>query len=242
MQYFSAKIRGSDGYWRTKKYELKAWIDHHIQMGHGPPTLFMTLSCAENWWIDLLRLLCKRVSYYDKELSKQIANGVYSARCKAARDHPLLVLEFFQKRVEIWFETVGKNVFKIKHWWGRYEFAPGRGQIHLHILCIADNMHVMKAVYNKRGNRKAQAEILSNYARETLGMTAEHPGVEKNTDGSKSFKFVSRPEGNFPRKQCEKSLASRCSECNDNSMDVCNLLNCVALHKCNNGCLRSYGR
>ena len=59
--------------------------------------------------------------------------------CEAARNHPLIVAEFCQLRLEKWLSTVDKKVFKIKHHWGSYEFAKGRGVIHIHLLTICDN-------------------------------------------------------------------------------------------------------
>ena len=53
LRYFSQKIKGSDGFWRNKTHELQAWIDFHVSRQHGPPTHFITLTCAENWWPDL---------------------------------------------------------------------------------------------------------------------------------------------------------------------------------------------
>eukprot|EP00985_Skeletonema_marinoi_P009109 scaffold4204_cov178-Skeletonema_marinoi.AAC.1 len=57
LRYLAKGIRGSDSFWRGKTEELEAWIDFHISRGNGPPTHFVTLSCAENWWPDLRRLL-----------------------------------------------------------------------------------------------------------------------------------------------------------------------------------------
>ena len=57
LQYWSGYLKGSDGYWRQKIYELNEWIFYHLEQLHGPPTLFNTLSCAEYWWPDLQRLL-----------------------------------------------------------------------------------------------------------------------------------------------------------------------------------------
>jgi hypothetical protein len=58
LRYFARNIKGSDNFWRSKTEHLKHWITHHhIARGNGPPTFFITLSCAENWWPDLKRLL-----------------------------------------------------------------------------------------------------------------------------------------------------------------------------------------
>jgi hypothetical protein len=57
LRYFARTIRGSDNFWRSKTKDLKHWITHYIARGDGPPTFFITLSCAENWWPDLKCLL-----------------------------------------------------------------------------------------------------------------------------------------------------------------------------------------
>ena len=57
LMYYSKNISGSASYWRSKKAELYTWINHHIEKGNGPPTVFMTFSCAEYFWPDLKRLL-----------------------------------------------------------------------------------------------------------------------------------------------------------------------------------------
>ena len=49
LRHFSRNIKGGDNFWRSKTEDLKHWITHHIARGHGPPTFFVTLSCAENW-------------------------------------------------------------------------------------------------------------------------------------------------------------------------------------------------
>ena len=44
-----------------KKKEVYSWINHLIEHGHGPPTFFMTLSCAEHQWKDIERLIKQRM-------------------------------------------------------------------------------------------------------------------------------------------------------------------------------------
>ena len=60
IQYYSHKVRGSPGYWRFKRSEVYTWINHHVSVGNGPPSLFITLSCAEYYWPDIRRLLQDR--------------------------------------------------------------------------------------------------------------------------------------------------------------------------------------
>jgi hypothetical protein len=57
LRSFSRNKKGSDNYWRSRTKDLRHWIMHHVARGHAPPTFFITLSCAENWWIDLKCLL-----------------------------------------------------------------------------------------------------------------------------------------------------------------------------------------
>ena len=192
IQHFSAKIRGSPAYWRLQRQHLTTWMYYHAAHKHGPPTLFMTFSCAENHWGDLANILVDRVAAYDSIKADQLRQRNFRAMCEAARDHPLIVAEFFQKRLETWLATVGKDVFKIKYHWGAYEFAPGRGMIHVHLLAIADNMEVMKTYYSLRGNKEKQLEYIARYAREELFMTAEHP-ARNNKD------HVSAPEDTAQR-------------------------------------------
>jgi hypothetical protein len=56
-------------------------------------------------------------------------------------DYCIVVQEFFQARVQAWFETVGKSVFNIEHYWIRYEFAPGRARYML-MSCAYQMKHL----------------------------------------------------------------------------------------------------
>jgi hypothetical protein len=76
-------------------------------------------------------------------------------------EYSIVIQEFFQKRVEIWLETVGHAVFDIKHYWLRYEFAPSRGQIHAHLLAICGDYSFNVAMHRLKGNKEAQAKVQS---------------------------------------------------------------------------------
>jgi hypothetical protein len=43
------------------------------------------------------------------------------------RRYSLYVNDFFMKRAKSFMGTVVKKALGIKHYWGRVEFAPGRG-------------------------------------------------------------------------------------------------------------------
>ena len=163
IQHFSSKIRGSPAYWRLQRDHLTTWMHYHAEKKHGPPTLFLTFSCAENHWGDLANILAERVAAYDTKKAGQLQQRNFKIMCEAARDHPLIVAEFFQKRLETWLATVGKEIFKIMYHWGAYEFAPGRGMIHIHLLAIANNMEVMRTYYRLTTNKKKQLEYITKY-------------------------------------------------------------------------------
>ena len=189
LRNYSKRIRGSDNYWRSKRSEVESWINYHVEHKHGPPTLFITLSCAENWWKDLHKLLKKKLhgtkyEFLISQLESDDEKTRLKARCKVSQTFSITVQEFFQKRVEIWLEKVGKPVFGIKYYWGRFEFAKGRGQIHLHLLGIVENRKVQHQYYEcvLREDLKSGIQLLSKYAREELGLTAEHPAYDVHSD------------------------------------------------------------
>ena len=62
IQYYSHRAKGSAGYWRFKRSEVYTWINHHVSLKHGPPSLFIALSCAEYHWPDIKRLLDQRAN------------------------------------------------------------------------------------------------------------------------------------------------------------------------------------
>ncbi len=66
-----------------------------------------------------------------------LENNNFSAMQKAAKKYPLFVNKFFKKRVQSFIKNVLTKALGIEHYWGRVEFTPGRGQIHLHMLDIA---------------------------------------------------------------------------------------------------------
>ena len=188
LRNFSKRIRGSDNYWRSKRLEVESWINYHIEEGNGPPSLFLTLSCAENWWYDLQRLLKDKLrnsgqSHVIDEMNSDNDSIKMAARSRVSILYSSLVQEFFHIRVSEWIKTVGKKVFGIEHYWARFEFAKGRGQIHLHMLAITKNRSHQKEYYDlmKKGKIFEARESLAKYAREVIGLTAEHPGVSDGT-------------------------------------------------------------
>lgn len=187
MTYFTKKVRGSDSYWRQKRSELYNWTHHHIAEGRGAPNGFFTLSCAEYFWPDMIRLLEDRIwiaegRHRNGPGAKTDRHGNVidlisdrKARNKAVNEYAIVVQEFFIKRTEDYLNTVGRHVFGIEHYWCRFEFAKGRGQIHAHILVILSKSiqaRIQERVDLAKGNREREAKYVSDWANEQFGMTA----------------------------------------------------------------------
>ena len=167
-----------------EKIELNEWMLYHIEKGNGPPTLFITLSCAELWWPDLRKLLSDHlilsgVTEY-KLLATNVIMGDLKSIMKAVNLYTGLVHEFFHKRTTSWIENVGRPLLHITNYWGDFEFAKGRGQIHIHILAItSDQIQWLQTYYKLNSHHNCaekRAELMSEYAYNVLEMTTDHPG------------------------------------------------------------------
>ncbi len=148
LRYFARNIKGGDNYCRSCTDDLEQCINHHVCRGHGPPTIFITLSCAKNWWPDLQRLLYEQESIHGNyQKAQAIKEGSRKEMSNAARRYPLFVNDFFMKRVNLFMKTVMKNALQIEHYWGRVEFSLGRGAIHLHVVAVETNRTYLQELF-----------------------------------------------------------------------------------------------
>ena len=65
--------------------------------------------------------------------------------------------------------------------WGRVEFAPGRGAIHLHLLGIAKDKAYLDDFYQAKGEKR-KVKVLEQYATETMRMI---PNIQLDDDYKK---------------------------------------------------------
>ena len=222
ITYFSREIRGSDGYWRAKKDQLNTWISHHVEMDNGLPNFFITLSCAEYMWKDIRQLVEERIFIATGSRFK-FPDGK-KGRVQMINDYALVVQEYFQIRVKEWLRLIGKDLFGIKHYWVRYEFAPSRGQIHAHMLCISEDQSMNQAMYELRRDGDAQADALSHWCKEKLGLTACHDSSLFEVDVK------------------EASINPVCHHYGDSvdkTFDIWGLTEMTEIHNCNGYCLRA---
>ena len=201
LNYYNQCIIGSSPYWFKKRQELYAWVNHHVQIGNGAPTMFITLSCAEYMWADIIDKIKERMEIAGEDSSQGFVGS--DKLCGFVNDYSIVVQEYFQQRVVAWLETVGKDVFNIKHYWVRYEFAPGRGQIHAHMLCIPADHVIYEQCYldiKCENGLEKRNERLSKWAFEHLGLTAsvcdgfDTIDVESNPPAALRFSELSELE------------------------------------------------
>ena len=89
IQHYSSTIRGSPSYWRLQRQHLCTWMQYHVANQNGPPSLFLTFSCAENHWADLADILIDAVKVYDTNMANQLKNQDFKAMCEVARKNCL---------------------------------------------------------------------------------------------------------------------------------------------------------
>ena len=126
--------------------------------------------------------------------AQALCNNDFKEMQKSAKKFPLFVNDFFMKRLRKFMKEVMKEALGIEHYWGRVEFAPGRGQIHVHMLGIAKNKAYLNDFY-KAQTMKEKAMVVERYAKEHLDMTAD---INIKDDDKKYF--PSHPNSPLSRK------------------------------------------
>jgi hypothetical protein len=139
--------------------------------------------------------------------------------------YTLVIQEYFQERVKAWLDTVGKELFGIKHHWLRYEFAPSRGQIHAHMIVICNNKDVVKNCLALKHDRVQLASYLSSWLEDTLGMTASLNESYARLDIKTEAHPLTHKFSDVMEEDLEKHLA------------LCQLS--VQKHKCSKYCMRA---
>lgn len=229
LRYFTQSMRGTDGYWRGKGDELRSWIDYHVANGNGPPTHFMTLTCAENWWPGLRDIFVDIAMNANRiEEAEMLRNGDRKAMARAARENTMYVNKYFMMRAKRFLDEYARDVLELEHYWGRVEFAPGRGAIHLHILGIAKNKAYLHKFYNAR-TEKAKAKAIEEYATTMLGMTADVEVDERHD----RFRMEGKEAGTIK----SSPLGTRFTDAENYDEDHVHLAQDCVLHKCHQYCL-----
>ena len=219
ITYYSKNLKGTSSFWRSKRQEVYSWINYHVSKERMPPMFFITLSCAEYHWPDINRLLKERMNIAGK--SEEFEKSSYT---NLVNTYTLVIQEYFQKRFEIWMNTVGKEVFKIKHHWAKFEFAPSRGQVHVHLLAICDFPEVQQ-IYFENKTKKLRALLLQKWMEKQFLFTSGDETLEAN--GKQNTPDV------HPSSQYYSDIPKE-----DRDLDKARLCRSCQTHKCNAYCLR----
>ena len=96
---FMNTIKGTPAYWKRFLQEVLAMVKQL-----GLPTFFLTLSCADLRWNDLVSIIKKLEGVAMTE--EEINSLPYLERCKILNSNPVLVARHFQYRVEVFFKEI----------------------------------------------------------------------------------------------------------------------------------------
>ena len=92
-------VKGTPTYWKMFLFEVLATIKQL-----GLPTFFMTLSCADLRWNELVSIISKLNGL---NLSDDDINGMdYFQRCEILNSNPVLLARHFQYRVDVFFTQI----------------------------------------------------------------------------------------------------------------------------------------
>ena len=116
-------------------------------------------------------------------------------------------------------------------YWVRYEFAPGRGQIHAHLLAIPHDHSPYTTAYNlsqSEDGESKRAMFLADWAQQQFGLTAsidKEIASDDNTTSQTTIRFTDL--GN------DDDVIYRDGQC---------LLKEVEMHECSRFCMREINK
>ena len=125
---FVKNIPGSPSYWKRFMYEVIAMIKQL-----GPPSWWMTLSCADLRWNEIYKILSKLKG---REMTDdEIAAMSNDEKCKMLNSNPVVVAKHFQFRLERLFKdlilSTSNPIGKVQYYAIRIELQF-RGSPHAH--------------------------------------------------------------------------------------------------------------
>ena len=109
---------------------------------HGQATFFMTLSCADLRWNELVSIISRLKG--ENLTEQQINNLNYFERCSYLNQNPVLLARHFQYRVETFFKEIilDSPLGKVTYYATRVEFQV-RGSLHIHSFLWVLNAPVL---------------------------------------------------------------------------------------------------
>ena len=96
---FMNSVKGTPAYWKKILFEVMAMVKQL-----GLQTFFVTLSCTDLRWNELLAIISR---LNGESLSEEDINDIsYFERCRYLNLNPVLLARYFQHRVEAFFKEI----------------------------------------------------------------------------------------------------------------------------------------
>ncbi|XP_066914213.1 uncharacterized protein [Clytia hemisphaerica] len=218
---------------------------------------------AELHWAPLKQFLAKYISStceitYDNILNKLNTDMHYLRRTVLQNLH--IATLYFETRTINYYNTVAKELFNLTDYWFRFEFAKSRGQIHSHGLIFSETQakNIEQALdIDGLSSDQEKAETLYKWLQtheedtDTIfspGFVSMHPagGFQENgQDGSKVWipnkEKWAKPEGTQEPPEINPLnliMTEYCTTPEKVKKLYLYLVNRVALHNCNDYCLK----
>ena len=221
-------VRGTSPYYEAAKKNLMA-----ILRQKGCPTLFLTLSCAEYKWDNLIKEILQVKEKRIVDIN-EVTNMSSSARNKLLIENPVISTLHFSKRMDKifrYFQTTDAfKPYRMADYFFRIEFQA-RGAPHLHSLIYLEEERIdeesgeiewkpVKSMYQETDNNEQRQEIIDSIERCAEHLicaslsdiqcddcnSSEDPGSMKNTDCPNCKEIIERVQ-NF---NCGHSCGFSC--------------------------------
>ena len=187
---FMNSIKGTPGYWKKFLFEVLAMVKQL-----GLPTFFMTLSCANLRWNELISIIAKLKG---ENLSEEDINKLsYFERCRYLNLNPVLLSRHFQYRVEVFFKEIVVNgpLEKVTYYAIRVEFQV-RGSSHIHSF-----LWVLNAPNLTKDNIDEYVRFMDAIIKSYVPDINENPELHK---------LVTTYQIHFHSKSCQKYKNQSC--------------------------------
>ena len=126
---FMNTLKETPAYWKRFQLEVLAMIK---QLGLA--TYFITLSCADLRWHELIEIIYK-LNEGDILTDEDIHSMNYFDKAKIANSNPVFLARHFKYRIEVFFKEIVSDgpLGEVKHYAIRINFQV-RGSPHIHLL------------------------------------------------------------------------------------------------------------
>ena len=150
---FMNSIKGTPAYWKHFLYDVLAMVKQL-----GLPTFFLTLSCADLRWEELVLIIGKLNNI---DISKEELD--YFRRCNILNQNPVLTARHFQYRVEAFFKEIllhiNSPIGQVNNYVIKVEFQF-RGSPHIHAFLWVPNTPTLT-----KENAKNYVDFIDNIIR-----------------------------------------------------------------------------